>query len=76
MWLKNRRPDEWRDRRDIDIRTPDGIQVNHSVADVDRLVNLPQEEKIELARSARAHHAVLVRLNLMAASEDEEEPPE
>src|SRR3982750_258476 len=76
MWLKNRRPDEWREKRDIDIRTPDGIQVNHSVADVDRLVNLPQEEKIELARSARAHHAVLVRLNLMAASEDEEEPPE
>ena len=75
LWLKNRRPDEWREKRDIDIRTPDGIQMNHSATDVDRLVNLPQEEKLELARSARAHHAVLVRLNLMASSEDEEDSP-
>jgi hypothetical protein len=76
FFLKNRRPEKWREKKELDVRTTEGTQPNYSAEEIDRLVNLPQEEKLELARSARAHHAVLVRLNLMAASEDEEEPPE
>jgi hypothetical protein len=76
FYLKNMRPEKWREKKELDVRTTEGTQLNYSAEEIDRLANLPQEEKLELARSARAHHAVLVRLNLMAASEDEEEPPE
>lgn len=27
FWLKNRKPKEWRDKQEIDLRTPDGLEV-------------------------------------------------
>ena len=78
FFLKNRRPEKWREKKELDVRTTEGTQLNYSAEEIDRLANLPQEEKLELARSARAHHAVLVRLNLRAQesidAEAEEEP--
>jgi hypothetical protein len=29
-WLKNRQKDKWRDKQDIDLRTPEGIIVNYN----------------------------------------------
>jgi hypothetical protein len=67
FYLKNRRPEKWREKKELDVRTSDGgTQLNYSVEEIDRLANLPQEDKLELARTARAHHAVLVRLHLRA----------
>lgn len=33
-WLKNRQPDKWRDKRDIDLRTPEGITASVKWIDV------------------------------------------
>jgi hypothetical protein len=65
-WLKNRRPNEWRDKHDIDLRTPDGVQMREPQPDIDKLLNLSPEHKLELARSARAHHELLKRLELVS----------
>jgi hypothetical protein len=29
FWLKNRQPKKWRDKQEIDVRTPDGISVTY-----------------------------------------------
>jgi hypothetical protein len=65
-WLRNRRPNEWREKKELDVRTPDGAQMREPLPDIDKLINLSPEHKAELARSARAHHEVLKRLELVA----------
>jgi hypothetical protein len=53
FYLKNHRPDKWREKQEIDLRTPDGIQVEYSVDEILKLLHLPQEKKLSLARKHR-----------------------
>jgi len=64
-WLQCRRPAEWRNKHDIDVRTPDGIQMEHTVPDVATLVNLPPEKKAALTRSYRAYLLELRECSLL-----------
>ena len=65
-WLRNRRPDEWREKKELDVRTPDGTQTQDPQPDFIKMLHLSPEDKAELARSARAHHELLQRLELVA----------
>jgi hypothetical protein len=47
FWLKNRRPGEWREKQDVDLRTPDGIQL--SAIDASRFAGMT-DEQIQEAR--------------------------
>lgn len=29
FWLKNRQKDKWRDKQEVDVRTPDGLTINY-----------------------------------------------
>lgn len=44
-WLKNRQPKKWRDKNELDLRTPDGLTINHN--------NLTDEELMKLAELQR-----------------------
>jgi hypothetical protein len=42
FWLKNRRPQEWRDKQDLNLRTPDGLQI--MPIDPGKLAGISEEE--------------------------------
>jgi transposase-like protein len=76
-WLNCRRPDEWHTKREVDIRTPDGgIQVQHSVADIIKMINLRPEQKSSLTRKHRDYLDELKRLELLPESAIDIEPEE
>lgn len=59
FYLKNHRPEKWREKQEIDLRTPDGIQVEYPVLDVEQMVNLSPEQKAEFSRTCRAYQEML-----------------
>jgi hypothetical protein len=78
-WLNNRRPDEWRSKHDVDLRTPDGFQLEYPVLDVDKMLHLSPEQKAEFSRTARAYLEMVnqcARLPAAAIDVEAEEPSE
>jgi hypothetical protein len=75
-WLQCRRPNEWRDKQDIDLRTPDGFQLEYPVLDVEKMLNLSPEQKAEFSRTCRAYQEAVHALALMPATVVEVEPEE
>ena len=67
-WLNNRRPDEWRSKHDVDMRTPDGIQLEYPVLDVEKMLNLSPQQKAEFSKTCRAYQEAVNALALISAS--------
>jgi len=67
-WLQCRRPNEWRDKQDIDLRTPDGIRLEYPVLDVEKMVNLSPEQKAEFSKTCRAYQEAVNALALIPAT--------
>ncbi|MFL5652615.1 MAG: hypothetical protein ACJ8CB_00295 [Ktedonobacteraceae bacterium] len=67
-WLNNRRPSEWRSKHDVDLRTPDGFQVEYPVLDVEKMLNLSPQQKAEFSRTCRAYQEAVNALALMPAT--------
>jgi transcriptional regulator with XRE-family HTH domain len=51
FWLKNRDPKNWREKQDVDLRTPDGIQL--AAIDATRLAGLTDEQIAETRETMR-----------------------
>jgi hypothetical protein len=75
-WLNCRRPDEWRSKQEIDFRAPDGIQVEYSVDEILKLLHLPQEKKLSLARKHRECLEELRECTLLPEAAIDVEPEE
>ena len=67
-WLQCRRPDEWREKKEVDLRTPDGIRMEYPVLDVEKMVNLSPEQKAEFSKTCRAYQEAVNALALIPAT--------
>jgi hypothetical protein len=51
FWLMNRQKDAWREKQEVDLRTPDGIQL--AAIDATRLAGLTDEQIAETRETMR-----------------------
>jgi hypothetical protein len=68
FYLKNHRPDKWREKKHIDMHASGAIQMEYPVLDVDKMVHLSPEQKAEFSRTCRAYQEAINALALMSAS--------
>jgi hypothetical protein len=68
FYLKNHRPDKWREKKHIDMHASGGIQVEFPVLDVEKMVHLSPEQKAEFSRTCRAYQEAVNALALIPAT--------
>jgi hypothetical protein len=68
FYLKNHRPDKWREKKHIDMHASGRIQLEYPVLDVEKMANLSPEQKAEFSKTCRAYQEAVNALALMSAS--------
>lgn len=62
FWLKNRQSEVWREKQDVDLRTPDGIQI--SAIDASRLAGMSDEEIAQVREKMREAIEIAQKLQI------------